>query len=108
MSASPPSVPGSSVGAGSPRGKRRGRASYAGHDSGAGVPRLTKMIDQVMVIPKRYRAYAAYVREHRSAVIRDHVAIADAIARHDPTVAGLLMAEHVRWTGKIAVDAQSS
>ena len=70
------------------------------------VPRLAKMIDQVMVIPKRYRAYGAYVREHRGTVARDHQAIADAIARRDGGAAAALMGEHVRWTGEIAVAAQ--
>jgi DNA-binding GntR family transcriptional regulator len=73
-----------------------------------GVPRLTKMIDQVMVIPRRYRAYAAYVPEHRASVARDHRAIADAIAGHDGAAAATLMAAHVRWTGEIAVAAQRS
>lgn len=71
-----------------------------------GVVRLRKMIDQVMVIPKRYRAYAAYVPEHRGTVERDHRAIAEAIARRDRDEAGALMGAHVRWTGRIAVDAQ--
>jgi DNA-binding GntR family transcriptional regulator len=71
-----------------------------------GVPRLKKMIDQVMVIPKRYRAYAAYVPEHRPTVERDHRAIAEAIAARDGTAAAALMDAHVRWTGEIAVAAQ--
>jgi DNA-binding GntR family transcriptional regulator len=71
-----------------------------------GVVRLRKMIDQVMVIPKRYRAYAAYVPEHRGTVERDHRAIAEAIARRDRDEAGALMGAHVRWTGLTAVDAQ--
>ena len=71
-----------------------------------GVPRLQKMIDQVMIIPKRYRAYAAYTLEHRSTVERDHGAIADAIRAHDADAAAALMEQHVRWTGDIAVAAQ--
>jgi DNA-binding GntR family transcriptional regulator len=71
-----------------------------------GVPRLQKMIDQVMVIPKRYRAYAAYVPEHRATVEQHHGGIADAIGRGDADAAGALMDEHVRWTGDIAVAAQ--
>jgi DNA-binding GntR family transcriptional regulator len=71
-----------------------------------GVPRLKKMIDQVMVIPKRYRAYAAYVPEHRATVERDHAAIAAAIRDRDGIAAARLMDEHVRWTGRIAVAAQ--
>jgi DNA-binding GntR family transcriptional regulator len=73
-----------------------------------GVPRLQKMIDQVMVIPKRYRAYAAYTPEHRGTVENDHRAIADAIRRRDADAAGRLMEQHVRWTGEIAVAAQTS
>jgi DNA-binding GntR family transcriptional regulator len=71
-----------------------------------GVPRLKKMIDQVMVIPKRYRAYAAYVPEHRATVERDHRGVADAIRAHDGDAAARLMDAHVRWTGEIAVVAQ--
>jgi DNA-binding GntR family transcriptional regulator len=71
-----------------------------------GVPRLKKMIDQVMVIPKRYRAYAAYVPEHRATVEREHAAIAAAIRDGDGAAAARLMDEHVRWTGRIAVAAQ--
>jgi DNA-binding GntR family transcriptional regulator len=71
-----------------------------------GVPRLQKMIDQVMVIPKRYRAYAAYVPEHRRTVEEDHRRIAEAIGRRDAEAAGRLMDAHVRWTGEIAVAAQ--
>ena len=71
-----------------------------------GVPRLQKMIDQVMVIPKRYRAYAAYTPENRSTIERDHSAIADAIGRREGNAAARLMEEHVRWTGDIAVRAQ--
>jgi DNA-binding GntR family transcriptional regulator len=72
----------------------------------AGVPRLTKMIDQVMVIPQRYRAFAAYLRENRGTVARDHQAITEAIGRRDGDTAADLMAEHVRWTGEIAIAAQ--
>jgi len=71
-----------------------------------GVPRLKKMIDQVMVIPRRYRAYAAYAPENRATIERDHRAIAQAIAARDPAAAQQLMAAHVRWTGEIAVAAQ--
>lgn len=71
-----------------------------------GVPRLKKMIDQVMVVPKRYRAYAAYVPEHRGTVDTHHCSIADAIRRRDSDAAGTLMDQHVRWTGEIAVAAQ--
>ena len=71
-----------------------------------GVPRLQKMIDQVMVIPKRYRAYAAYTPENRTKVEDDHRAIGDAISRRDGDSAAKLMDEHVRWTGEIAVQAQ--
>lgn len=71
-----------------------------------GVPLLKKMIDQVMVIPKRYRAYAAYVPEHRTAVERDHRAIADSIRNRDGDAAAGLMDAHVHWTGDIAVAAQ--
>jgi DNA-binding GntR family transcriptional regulator len=69
------------------------------------IPRLQKMIDQVMIIPKRYRAYAAYVPEHRGIVERDHRAIADAIRSRASGTAGELMEQHVRWTGEIAVAA---
>lgn len=72
-----------------------------------GVPRLKKMIDQVMVIPKRYRAYAAYAPAHRATIEHDHTAIAEAIARGDATAAATLMTDHVRWTGKVAVTAQA-
>lgn len=72
----------------------------------AGVPRLQKMIDQVMIIPKRYRAYAAYVPEHRGTVERDHRAIADAIRARDGDRAASLMEQHVCWTGDVAVLAQ--
>ncbi|MFN2627783.1 MAG: FCD domain-containing protein [Gaiellaceae bacterium] len=71
-----------------------------------GVPRLQKMIDQVMVAPKRYRAYAAYVPEHRRTVEEHHRAIAAAVAAADADAAPRLMATHVRWTGDIAVEAQ--
>jgi DNA-binding GntR family transcriptional regulator len=69
------------------------------------VPRLKKMIDQVMVIPKRYRAYAAYVPEHRGTIERDHAAIAAAIKAGDRAGASACMADHVRWTGEMAVAA---
>jgi DNA-binding GntR family transcriptional regulator len=71
-----------------------------------GVARLKKMIDQVMVIPKRYRAYAAYVPEHRHKIERDHEDIAEAIGAQDGVLAAARMADHVRWTGEIAVAAQ--
>jgi DNA-binding GntR family transcriptional regulator len=71
-----------------------------------GVPRLRKMIDQVMVIPKRYRAYAAYVPAERPTVETEHRAIADAIRGGDSDAAAALMGAHVRWTGDIAVAAQ--
>lgn len=71
-----------------------------------GVPRLKKMIDQVMVIPKRYRAYAAYVPGHRDTVEAHHRLIAAAIARHDAVAAAEAMEQHVLWTGDIAVAAQ--
>jgi DNA-binding GntR family transcriptional regulator len=70
-----------------------------------GVLRLKKMIDQVMVIPRRYRAYAAYVPEHRATIERDHAAIAAAIAARDSAAAAAAMAAHVRWTGETAVAA---
>ena len=69
------------------------------------MPRLRKMIDQVMVIPKRYRAYAAYVPEHRATIERDHRAIADAIRARDGDAASALMERHVRWTGDVAAAA---
>ena len=72
----------------------------------AGVPHLKKMIDQVMVIPRRYRAYAAYVPEHRTTVEADHRAITEAIEARDANAAERLMEAHVRWTGDIAVAAQ--
>jgi DNA-binding GntR family transcriptional regulator len=71
----------------------------------AGVPRLRKMIDQVMVIPRRYRAYAAYVPEQRGKVEGDHRAIAAAIRDRDADRAAALMEQHVRWTGDVAVAA---
>ena len=70
-----------------------------------GGPRLKKMIEQVMVSPKRYRAYAAYVPEHRSTIERDHEAIAAAVKAGDRSAASARMADHVRWTGEIAVAA---
>jgi len=66
-----------------------------------GVPRLHKMIDQVMVIPKRYRAYAAYAPDHRETVEDDHRAIAAAIKARDGDLAAGLMERHVRWTGDV-------
>lgn len=70
-----------------------------------GMPRLKKMIDQVMLIPKRYRAYAAYVPEHRATIERDHRAIAAAIRARDGDAAGNLMELHVDWTGDVAAAA---
>jgi DNA-binding GntR family transcriptional regulator len=70
------------------------------------VPRLKKMIEQVMVIPRRYRADAAYAPDLRSTIERDHRAIAEAIAARNVAAAQEAMAEHVRWTGEIAVAAQ--
>lgn len=70
-----------------------------------GVPRLRKMIDQVMVIPRRYRAYAAYAPEHRGTVENDHRAIAAAIRSGDTSGAGDVMGQHVLWTGEVAVGA---
>lgn len=67
------------------------------------VSHLQKMIDQVMVIPKRYRAYAAYTPERRGTVERDHRAIADAIRDGDDNRAAALMEQHVDWTGEVAV-----
>ncbi len=72
----------------------------------AGIPRLQKMINQVMVIPMRYRAYAAYTREHRNTVLADHKAITSAIRERDCGQARDLMEAHVRWTGDVAVEAQ--
>ena len=63
------------------------------------------MIDQVMVIPRRYRAYAAYVPEHRGTVEEHHRWIADAIRSHDADRAAEAMKQHVVWTGDIAVAA---
>lgn len=70
-----------------------------------GVARLKKMIDQVMVIPRRYRAYAAYAPEHRRRVETDHRTIAAAIRGRDPSAAGYVMEQHVLWTGEVAVGA---
>jgi DNA-binding GntR family transcriptional regulator len=72
-----------------------------------GVSRLQKMIDQVMVIPKRYRAYAAYVPAHRGTVEEHHRGIAEAVGRRNGDEAARLMEAHVRWTGEIAVAAQN-
>lgn len=72
----------------------------------AGVPHLRRMIDQVMVIPRRYRAYAAYVPERRATIGRHHEAVAAAIAGGDSGAAGAAMGEHVRWTGEMAVRDQ--
>lgn len=69
------------------------------------VPHLKRMIDQVMVIPRRYRAYAAYVPEHRGTVEEHHRWIADAIRARDADRAAATMEQHVRWTGDIAVAA---
>lgn len=73
----------------------------------AGMPHLQKMIDQVMVIPRRYRAYAAYVPEHRGTVEEHHRALAAAIEAGDADAAARLMEDHVRWTGRVAVEAQA-
>ncbi|RDI74756.1 Transcriptional regulator [Gaiella occulta] len=70
------------------------------------VPHLKRMIDQVMVIPRRYRAYAAYVPEHRLTVADHHAEITDAIQRRNGDAAAALMEHHVRWTGEVAVAAQ--
>lgn len=70
------------------------------------IPRLNKMINQVMVIPRRYRAYAAYTPERRTIVLKDHQEITDAIRNRDPVTARDLMEKHVLWTGNVAVDAQ--
>jgi len=70
------------------------------------VPHLKRMIDQVMVIPRRYRAYAAYVPEHRRTVADHHSEITDAIRRRNGDAAAALMEHHVRWTGEVAVAAQ--
>ena len=74
----------------------------------AGIARLQKMIEQVMTIPRRYRAYAAYVPEHREVVVRDHRAITEAIRQGDGDAAGRQMEDHVRWTGAVAVAAQAA
>jgi len=73
-----------------------------------GLPHLQKMIDQVMVIPRRYRAYAAYVPEHRGTVEEHHRSIADAIKDGDADTAARVMDDHVRWTGRVAVEAQNA
>ncbi len=69
------------------------------------VPHLKRMIDQVMVIPRRYRAYAAYIPEHRGTVEEHHRRITDAIRSRDATRASEEMEQHVRWTGQMAVEA---
>lgn len=74
----------------------------------AEIPRLKKMINQVMVIPMRYRAYAAYTTEHRHTVLSEHEEITRAIGARDPIRARDVMEAHVRWTGDVAVKAQSS
>jgi DNA-binding GntR family transcriptional regulator len=74
----------------------------------ADLPRLKKMIDQVMIIPKRYRAYAAYVPEQRGTVELHHRQVADAIRRGDGDAAATLMDVHVRWTGEVAAAAALS
>ena len=74
----------------------------------AGVSRLQAMIDQVMILPRRYRSYASYDRERRQVVVQHHRAIVDAIAAGDVTLAAQAMRDHVLWTGKTAVTAQSS
>lgn len=73
-----------------------------------GLPHLQKMIDQVMGIPRRYRAYAAYVPEHRGTVEDHHRSIANAIKNADGDAAAQSMDDHVRWTGRVAVDAQNA
>ena len=55
--------------------------------------------------PRRYRAYAAYVPEHRGTVEEHHRWIADAIRARDADRAAATMEQHVRWTGDIAVAA---
>ena len=74
---------------------------------GAGIPRLGEMIDQVMAIPRRYRAYAAYTVEARVTVEADHRAITEAIRDENETAAQNLITEHVLWTGRVAVGAQA-
>lgn len=75
---------------------------------GAGIPRLGEMIDQVMAIPRRYRAYAAYTVDARETVERDHRAITEAIRQSDEDAASNLLQKHVLWTGNVAVEAQTS
>ncbi|MGI9116964.1 MAG: GntR family transcriptional regulator [Gaiellales bacterium] len=72
------------------------------------IPRLNRMINQVMVIPMRYRAYAAYTPQHRQTVLKDHQQITDAIRERDSDLARDLMEQHVRWTGNVAVEAQDT
>jgi DNA-binding GntR family transcriptional regulator len=72
----------------------------------AGLPRLRKMIDQMMVIPLRYRAYASYLPEIRTTIERHHASITKAIAARDTAAARETMAAHVRWTGELAVAAR--
>lgn len=70
------------------------------------ISRLTRMINQIMVIPRRYRAYAAYTPEHRAIVLKHHQDITDAIRNRDSGSARDLMEKHVLWTGNVAVEAQ--
>lgn len=73
-----------------------------------GVPRLKKMIEQVMSVPRRYRAYAAYAPEYRQLIEDEHGRIADAIEQRDGSAASTLMTNHVRWTGEIAAAAAAA
>ena len=75
--------------------------------STASVSRLQAMIDQVMILPRRYRSYASYDRERRQIVAQHHQAITDAIVAGDATLAAQVMGDHVLWTGTTAVNAQS-
>jgi DNA-binding GntR family transcriptional regulator len=74
----------------------------------AAIRQLDAMINQVMAIPARYRAFGAYRSDTRTTVEEHHRAITEAIRIGDGDAAATAMAEHVLWTGEVAVTAQEA
>jgi DNA-binding GntR family transcriptional regulator len=65
--------------------------------------RLQRMIGTVTALPLIYRSYMTYSDRNRRKAVEDHLAILDALARHDRHAAGRLMEGHVNWARKVAV-----
>jgi DNA-binding GntR family transcriptional regulator len=70
----------------------------------SGSPRLHALVRQVSAIPEAYRSSIPYTGEDMIEAERQHRAIAGAIRHRHEAKARDLMASHVTWAGRLAVE----